>query len=48
LLRTGLIEAGAMLAEEIRETSTGDQVLVLRDPWGFPIQFIKRTEALLK
>jgi catechol 2,3-dioxygenase-like lactoylglutathione lyase family enzyme len=47
-LRTGLIEAGATLAEEIRETNTGDQVLVLRDPWGFPIQFIKRTEALLK
>jgi uncharacterized glyoxalase superfamily protein PhnB len=47
-LRTGLIEAGATLAEEIRETNAGDQVLVLRDPWGFPIQFIKRTEALLK
>jgi catechol 2,3-dioxygenase-like lactoylglutathione lyase family enzyme len=47
-LRTGLIEAGATLAEEIRETNAGDQVLVLRDPWGFPIQFIKRTETLLK
>lgn len=47
-LRTGLIEAGATLAEEIRETNTGDHVLVLRDPWGFPIQFIKRGEALLK
>jgi len=47
-LRTGLIEAGATLAEEIRETNAGDQVLVLRDPWGLPIQFIKRTEALLK
>jgi len=47
-LRTGLIEAGATLAEEIRETNAGDQVLTLRDPWGLPIQFIKRTEALLK
>ena len=47
-LRTGLTEAGATLAEEIRETNAGDQVLVLRDPWGFPIQFIKRTVALLK
>ena len=47
-LRTGLIEAGASLAEEIRETNAGDQVLVLRDPWGFPIQFVKRGEALLK
>jgi len=47
-LRTGLIETGATLAEEIRETNAGDQVLTLRDPWGFPIQFIKRGEALLK
>jgi catechol 2,3-dioxygenase-like lactoylglutathione lyase family enzyme len=47
-LRTGLIEAGATLAEDVRETNAGDQVLVLRDPWGFPIQFIKRGELLLK
>ncbi|MCX6132449.1 MAG: VOC family protein [Ignavibacteriales bacterium] len=47
-LRTGLIEAGATLADEIRETNAGDQVLVLRDPWGLPIQFIKRGEPLLK
>ena len=47
-LRTGLIETGATLAEEIRETNAGDQVLTLRDPWGFPIQFIKRGEVLLK
>jgi glyoxylase I family protein len=47
-IRTGLIEAGATLLEEIRQTSTGDEVLVLRDPWGFPIQFIKRGELLLK
>ena len=47
-MRTGLIEAGATLAEEIRETNAGDQVLVLHDPWGVPIQFIKRAELLLK
>jgi catechol 2,3-dioxygenase-like lactoylglutathione lyase family enzyme len=46
--RTGLIEAGAKLAEEVRETNAGDEVLVLRDPRGFPIQFIKRGEILLK
>ncbi|HTY35972.1 MAG TPA: VOC family protein [Bacteroidota bacterium] len=47
-MRTGLIEAGATLAEELRETNSGDQVLVLRDPWGMPIQFIQRVEPLLK
>jgi catechol 2,3-dioxygenase-like lactoylglutathione lyase family enzyme len=47
-VRTALIAAGATLAEELRETNTGDQVLVLRDPWGFAIQFIKRGDAMLK
>jgi uncharacterized glyoxalase superfamily protein PhnB len=47
-VRNALIAAGATLAEEVRETNTGDQVLVLRDPWGFAIQFIKRGEAMLK
>jgi uncharacterized glyoxalase superfamily protein PhnB len=47
-VRTALIAAGATLAEELRETNSGDQVLVLRDPWGFAIQFIKRGEAMLK
>lgn len=45
-LRTGLIEAGAALAEEIRQTNAGDQVLNLRDPWGLPIQFIKHPEKI--
>jgi catechol 2,3-dioxygenase-like lactoylglutathione lyase family enzyme len=47
-VRNALIAAGATIAEELRETNSGDQVLVLRDPWGFAIQFIKRGEAMLK
>jgi glyoxylase I family protein len=47
-LRTALVASGATVAEELRETNTGDQVLVLRDPWGFAIQFIKRGTAMLK
>jgi catechol 2,3-dioxygenase-like lactoylglutathione lyase family enzyme len=47
-IRTRLIAAGATIAEELRETNAGDQVLVLRDPWGFAIQLIKRAEAMLK
>jgi catechol 2,3-dioxygenase-like lactoylglutathione lyase family enzyme len=47
-IRTRLIAAGATIAEELRETNAGDQVLVLRDPWGFAIQFIKRGETMLK
>ena len=47
-VRNGLITASATLVEDIRVTNTGDQVLMLRDPWGVPIQFIKRAEPMLK
>lgn len=47
-MRNGLIAAGAKLAEEIRVTNTGDEVLMLRDPWGVPIQFLKRGEPMLR
>jgi len=47
-VRTALIAAGATMAEELRETNTGDQVLMLRDPWGLAIQFITRGEPMLK
>ncbi len=47
-IRTGLIEAGAKLVEDIKKGDAGDEVLMLRDPWGVPIQFIKRSEPMLK
>lgn len=47
-LRDTLIAGGAKLVEDIRVTNVGDQVLMLRDPWGVPIQFIKRAEPMLK
>ncbi len=47
-IRNGLIAAGATLIEDIRATNTGDEVLMLRDPWGIPLQFIKRSEPMLK
>jgi uncharacterized glyoxalase superfamily protein PhnB len=46
--RDSLIEAGASLVEQMRETGGGDQILVLRDPWGLPIQIIRRSAPLLK
>jgi glyoxylase I family protein len=47
-IRNGLIAAGATLAEEIKMSASGDEILMLRDPWGVPIQFIKRAEPMLK
>jgi glyoxylase I family protein len=42
-----LIAAGATIATEITVTDSGDKLIMLRDPWGVPIQFLKRTEPML-
>ncbi len=43
-----LIAAGAELVNDISNSASGDKVLVLRDPWGFPIQFIQRKVPVIK
>ena len=40
--RDALIKAGATIAEDLRTTPSGDQLIMLRDPWGFAIQLCKR------
>ncbi|MGA9362758.1 MAG: VOC family protein [Bacteroidota bacterium] len=47
-IRVRLVAAGAKLVEDIRVSGSGDEILMLRDPWGVPIQFIKRAEPMLK
>jgi glyoxylase I family protein len=47
-IRDSLIAAGAKLMEDVTSTPTGDQVLMLRDPWGRAIQFVKRISPMLK
>lgn len=41
-----LLEAGAKLADEIH-LDDGSHLLMMRDPWGFPIQFCKRGAPML-
>jgi glyoxylase I family protein len=43
-----LLKAGASLAEDVTLTPAGDKVLMLRDPAGFPIQFVHRAAPMLK
>ena len=43
-----LLGAGASLVEDITKTPSGDQVLMMRDPWGLPIQFVERVQPMLK
>lgn len=42
-----LIAAGATIAVELNTTEAGDEIVILRDPWGVPIQFLKRAKPML-
>ncbi len=42
-----LIAAGATIAVDVNTTPAGDELVILRDPWGVPIQFLKRTRPML-
>ena len=42
-----LLAAGATVAGDVNITPAGDEIAMLRDPWGVPIQFLKRAEPML-
>jgi catechol 2,3-dioxygenase-like lactoylglutathione lyase family enzyme len=42
-----LLTAGATVAGDVNITPAGDEIAMLRDPWGVPIQFVKRAEPML-
>ncbi len=42
-----LIASGATVAVDMNVTPAGDELVILRDPWGVPIQFLKRAEPML-
>ena len=44
--RERLIAAGAAPEGEIDVTDAGDELAMLRDPWGFPIQLAKRGKPM--
>jgi len=45
--RDRLIAAGAVLVEDITATPAGDHIVMLRDPWGFAVQLVRRKEPML-
>ena len=45
--RARLIAAGATPETEVIHTPDDDYVTMLRDPWGVPIQLVKRTKKML-
>jgi len=42
-----LVAAGATVHQDVYKTDTGDEIVMLRDPWGVPIQFLKRAKPML-
>lgn len=42
-----LVAAGATVASEVTTTDSGDELVMLRDPWGVSIQFLKRADPML-
>lgn len=45
--RDRLLAAGASAQGDIVVTPVGDQLAMLRDPWGFCIQLAQRAEAMI-
>ena len=45
--RDRLVKAGATVVEDLTTTHAGDQLVMLRDPWGFPLQLVKRVEPMI-
>ena len=42
-----LSKAGATLVSGFETTPTGDEIAMLRDPWGVCVQLVKRKRAML-
>jgi glyoxylase I family protein len=44
--RDRLVAAGASVVDPFTRTEAGDEMAMLRDPWGFPIQLMKRAKPM--
>ena len=45
--RARLLQAGATAEGEMTVADNGDELAMLRDPWGFPVQLVKRRDPML-
>jgi catechol 2,3-dioxygenase-like lactoylglutathione lyase family enzyme len=46
-VRARLLQAGATAVGDINTNPLGDQLAMLRDPWGFAIQLVHRSEPMI-
>jgi catechol 2,3-dioxygenase-like lactoylglutathione lyase family enzyme len=45
--RDQLLAAGCTIAEDVRTTPAGDELCMMRDPFGFAIQLCKRARPMM-
>ncbi len=45
--RDRLLDAGAQVVDDVYTTDAGDQLAMLRDPWGVAIQVLKRKDPMV-
>ncbi|MGD1085939.1 MAG: VOC family protein [Verrucomicrobiota bacterium] len=45
--RDRLVAAGARVAEDCTTTPAGDELLMLRDPWGVALQLVRRAKPMI-
>jgi|SRR4029453_10680322 catechol 2,3-dioxygenase-like lactoylglutathione lyase family enzyme len=45
--RDRLVAAGASVADDYTKTPAGDELVMLRDPWGIALQLVKRANPML-
>ena len=45
--RSKLLQAGATAEGEVTANADGDQLAMLRDPWGLALQLLKRTTRMV-
>ncbi|MBI5722431.1 MAG: VOC family protein [Planctomycetes bacterium] len=42
-----IVKAGAAMQSDVQTTADGDIVAMLRDPWGLPVQIVRRAKPML-
>ena len=45
--RDRLVAAGARIVEDLSTTPGGDEIIMLRDPWGTALQLVKRAQPMI-
>ena len=46
--RDRLVKAGATIVEDVNTNAAGDELVMLRDPWGIALQLVRRATPMLR